>query len=503
MFIDPHAHDLAKELDGLPLALVTTGAYLRQVSTRLDVYLCHYRTSWSKLQMKSRRLLSYQDRTLHNTWNISLKHIENQNKSAGQLLRLLGYFDNHDIWYELLAAGSAGGPEWFSRIVEDKVNFNEVMKVLSDHSLIEYSTGSGGYSLHACVHAWIMHVLNAERHMSMSRISVCCVGLSVPQENVSRYWEIERRLLLHAQKCVEAVSGGNDNEPQDDENYLNGLRKLGDLSRHQDKMAESEICYHHALKKSEKALGAQHTSTLNTLNNLGNLYKLQGRMVEAEAMYQRALEGTVKTLGPEHTSTLNTVNNLGALYKDQGNMVEAEAMYQRALDGFEKALGLEHTSTLSTVHNLGNLYKAQGKMVEAEAMYQRALEGYEKALGPEHTSTLNTVGNLGVFYYDQGKMVEAEAMYQRALDDFEKVLGPDHTSTLNTVYNMGVLYKSRNERKEAIELFERVMNGYENSFGPDHKETFEAAAILADLYQEDGREKEAELIATRLLNAHK
>jgi hypothetical protein len=31
-------------------------------------------------------------------------------------------------------------------------------------------------------------------------------------------------------------------------------------------------------------------------------------------MYQRALQGNEKALGAEHTSTLNIVNNLGILY---------------------------------------------------------------------------------------------------------------------------------------------------------------------------------------------
>jgi hypothetical protein len=173
---DPHAQDLAKELDGLPLAIATTGAYLRQVSTSLDVYLRDYRASWAKLQMRSPSLISYRDRTLYTTWNISLEHIEIQSKSAGQLLRLFGYFDNHDIWYELLAAGSEGSPEWFSTIVEDEISFSEAIRILTDHALIDYSTSSIGYSMHSCVHAWIKHVLNAERDLSMSRIVVCCIS---------------------------------------------------------------------------------------------------------------------------------------------------------------------------------------------------------------------------------------------------------------------------------------------------------------------------------------
>jgi hypothetical protein len=71
--------------------------------------------------------MSYQDRTMYTTWNISLTHIEMQNKSAGQLLRLLGYFANQDIWYELLAAGRKASPESFSKIVKEENGFSEAI----------------------------------------------------------------------------------------------------------------------------------------------------------------------------------------------------------------------------------------------------------------------------------------------------------------------------------------------------------------------------------------
>jgi len=49
----------------------------------------------------------------------------------------------------------------------------------------------------------------------------------------------------------------------------------------------------------------------------------------SEAMYLRALQGKERALGAEHTSTLDTINNLGNLYNNQGKMTkaEAEAMY--------------------------------------------------------------------------------------------------------------------------------------------------------------------------------
>ncbi|KAJ6267572.1 hypothetical protein PSV08DRAFT_404518 [Bipolaris maydis] len=56
------------ELDGLPLALVTVGVYLDQASTSFTDYLQLCKALWLRLQ------LSYEDRALYSTWNISLEH---------------------------------------------------------------------------------------------------------------------------------------------------------------------------------------------------------------------------------------------------------------------------------------------------------------------------------------------------------------------------------------------------------------------------------------------
>ncbi|KFY82629.1 hypothetical protein V500_10419 [Pseudogymnoascus sp. VKM F-4518 (FW-2643)] len=233
----------------------------------------------------------------------------------------------------------------------------------------------------------------------------------------------------------------------------------------------------------EKALGAEHTSTLKTVNNLGLLYAYQGKLVEAEQMHQRALQGKERAWGPEHTLTLDTVNNLGVLYKNQGKLVEAEQMYQQALQGYEKAWGPEHTSTLNTVNNLGLLYADQGKLVEAEQMYQRALQGMEKAWGLEHTSTLDTVNNLGNLYRNQGKLVEAEQMHQRALQGKEKAWGPEHTSTLKTVNNLGLLYKDQGKLAKAEQMYLRALRGYENALYPEHTLTLTTVEDLGHVLQ--------------------
>ncbi|KAH8587304.1 P-loop containing nucleoside triphosphate hydrolase protein [Bisporella sp. PMI_857] len=394
---DPDAIKLAKELDGFPLALATAGAYLNQVSISSADYFRLYKESWAKLQNTSPKLGSYEDRTLYSTWQISYDHVEQRNFLSAKLLRLWAYFDNQDLWFELLRHGDSNDPEWIRELTADELSFHDAVRILSDHGLVEVATSSeqriesNGYSIHGCVHSWTIHALNREWNFDLARLAIKSVGAHVPGEEDGRPWLMQRRLLQHAARCSYIVVKGLVADDGMDWAYY----------------------------------------------NLGLLYADQGKLAEAESMYERALAGKEKALGAEHTSTLDTVNNLGLLYADQGKLAEAESMYERALAGKEKALGAEHISTLDTVNNLGNLYKSQGKLAEAESMYERALAGKEKALGAEHISTLNTVNNLGLLYADQGKLAEAESMYEQALAGYEKALGDEniqtHIPALNTM----------------------------------------------------------------------
>ncbi|KAM0124186.1 hypothetical protein ACHAO1_011111 [Botrytis cinerea] len=501
---DPDAIALVKELDGLPLALSTAGVYLKHVTTSFSDYLQLYNKSWLKLQTKSLRLYSYEDRTLYTTWQITFKRIQEQNPASAQLLKLWGYFHREDLWFDLLRHANSTDNEWILKLIEDELSFNEAITPLCIFGLVDQDRSlqqqvmARGYSVHSCVHSWIVFVLNKEWDKSLAHVALTCVASEVPGTNEKYWWLTQRRLLQHAIRQDFFIE---DAKVDIDRLYWE-FDNLGNLYSNQDKLAEAEVMYRRALEGCEKALGPDHTSTLGTVNNLGALYSDQGKLAEAEVMYLRALEGYEKVLEPDHTSTLETVNNLGTLYSDQGKLAKAEVMYRRALEGKEKALGPDHTSTLGTVHNLGDLYSDQGKLVEAEVMYLRALEGYEKALGPDHTSTLHTVHNLGDLYSDQGKLVEAEKMYLRALEGYEKALGPDHTSTLGTVHNLGILYKNQGKLVEAEKMYLRALEGYEKALGPDHTSTLHTVHNLGDLYSDQGKLVEAEKMYCRALKGY-
>ena len=344
--IDPAAVELVKELDGLPLALSTAGAYLMHVTTSFSDYLRLYKASWLKLQTTSPRLTSYEDRSLYTTWQITFDRIQQHNAASAKLLKLWAYFDRQDVWFELLRHATSADDKWIQKLIEDELNFNEAVALLCSFGLVDADQslqqqfGSGGYSMHSCVHSWTVFVLNKKWDEGLARLALICVASEIPSTNEKNWWLLQRRLLQHTtRQDLFIVDGKVD---------IVGL----------------DWAFH----------------------NLGDLYFDQGKLAEAEKMYIRALQGKEEALGPDHTSTLDTVNNLGNLYADQGKLAEAEKMYIQALQGYEDALGPELVSSylpaLNTMFNFGDLCSQTNQTDMAKAMYNRALSGYTMIQGP-------------------------------------------------------------------------------------------------------------------------
>ena len=301
---------LTKRLDGLPLALATAGAYLDQVTISVADYLQLYDTSWRELHESDIGLDSYEDRTLYSTWRISYDRIEQQNELAAKLLRLWCYFSNRDLWYELLSAGPSEEIPWIRELTSSLHVFSQAMRILCNYGFVEGETllqedlDSGGYSIHNCVHSWIIHALNSQRDPILARYAVDATARRIPDEDDPKLWITQRRLLQHVDRCVEHVKGQLVMQPD----IELALHKFGDLYRYQGKLAEAEEMYPRALQGFEKALGRDHTPTLNTVNNLGNVYRDQGKLVEAEEMYERALQG--KGEGARSGSHVNAQDRL-------------------------------------------------------------------------------------------------------------------------------------------------------------------------------------------------
>lgn len=111
-----------------------------------------------------------------------------------KLLRFWAYFDNQDIWLELLQHSDSWVPKWIRKLVENELNFTAAVQVLCDYRLVEADSSSQewiksrGYSIHGCVHSWMIHVLNQEWDYGLARLALCFVAKHAPGKESANWW---------------------------------------------------------------------------------------------------------------------------------------------------------------------------------------------------------------------------------------------------------------------------------------------------------------------------
>jgi tetratricopeptide (TPR) repeat protein len=513
---------LLNKLDGLPLALTLAGTHLQVMS--ITDYLELYDDCWESLH--SEEIHDYPRRTIATTWLVSFKHIEAVDKPAATLLKIWGFLDNRDIWYELLGQKIS------------KLSFFKTMKLLLDHSLIEQAESTSSYGIHSVVHEWIKsHWSDVQNFLG----AVACVGRAVPDSDSPEHWNLKQRLLPHADRLMEKLKRdgttmypketivnldigaafsslgrlythqGRHSEAQYmyeraiDAFQVSGREKvplfetmdgMGTVFAYQGRNAEAEMMWLKAIEGLEKLVGTEHRSTLQAICNLGLLYAGCGRLSEAERELLRVLKVKQRIAGPDDPSTLNAANNLGLLYVEQGRLDEAEKLYHEQVRS-AGTLGPNHRSVLTITKDLGRLYKRQGRFNEAEKMYSRALEGFTQTLGPGHLETIESVSNMGELLSNQGRFPEAERIYSQMLHSLQKSYKPDNPAILAMYHRLGRLYSDQEKILEAKEMYLRTIEGRERALGADHRATLLSAYHLASLYEREGQDDLAKPLMIR------
>ncbi|KAF1829960.1 hypothetical protein BDW02DRAFT_124922 [Decorospora gaudefroyi] len=361
-------------LHGLPLALTQAGSYMRETNASAATYAKHYDSTWGRLMKKEERfpLEEYSDRSVLTTWTISYEQVQRQSEEAACLLKLWGFLDSGEVWYELIAAskdlaGETGVPTWLLEIAEDELAFSEAIGLLSRCSLVDGQEGTDSHSMHSVLHRWCGYLAeDGERH-ELGCLAAGLVALSVPSESDVEFWRKRKRIMAHGLR----VSG-----------WTVGA---GGLSE-------------------ERAVGTSIQP--GSFYNLGYLLGDEDRQ-RAVQMYQRALDGYEKAWGPEHTSTLDTVNNLDTLYVDLGRLDEAETMLQRVLDGYAKVVSPDNLMTyVPALNNMGafaSLRESQGCVDDARWWYSQALLGYEKTFGRDHDKCESLRTKLALLARNEGE----------------------------------------------------------------------------------------------------
>ncbi|KAL9079075.1 MAG: hypothetical protein Q9157_002001 [Trypethelium eluteriae] len=506
---------LIRMLDGLPLALTHAGTFIRETDISASEYVELYQDTWASLMEEQDKFhLDEYDRPMLTTWMVSYEQVKRQSEEAADLLKLWGFLNSDDVWYQLLATAAEFGrdepvSDTLFRIGESRLAYASAIKILSRYSLVDANNQSqatlthseSGHSMHKVLHQWCKQLSQGQERIAMAMYALALV-IEINPDQAEEDWKLMLRLLPHVTEMCKYMTDefckiSHRRDMTEIEAWR--LHKLGTFSMKVQETHASEKLLHYALQEYEKLYDSGGCYTSCILGDLGAVNTTLGRFEEAEHYLKRALIQTEKKPDLEELSTLIVIHNLGHLCIATEKYGEADNFIQRALEGKKRLLGGRHPSTLRSVRLLGDLYYEQRRLSEAQTKYEEVLRAQEFTLGANHMSTLDTVHNLGNLFQQQGNSKRAEEMYLRALQGTKEVVGPSNFLITSTATELFHLYEKQERFCEALEVFEPIMNEANTSFGAEHSSTLSATYSVAYLYKKQEQFQEAERLFHSLL----
>lgn len=490
------AKDIARAMDGLPLALDQAAAYIEETGCSLYDYIGHYRQQrLALLAMRGSSVVEHPE-PVAATWGISFQNVEQSNPAAAELLRLCAFLHPDAILEEILRAAADEPGTAMHSLLGDAVRFDAAISVLRGFSLVRRNPETHTLSMHRLVQAVLKDAMPDDVQRLWAERTIRAINRVFPDCEEVTNWEMCRRCLPHVQTCVQHIEQWDIAFPE----AAHLLDQAGLYLLDQAHYMQASAMLRNALAIRERVQGPDHADVAESLNNLAGVYLYQGKYVTAEPLLLRALAVRERAQGPEHPDVANCLNNLALLYNHQGKYALAEPLFQRALVIWERAQGAEHPDVARTLNNLAMLYQVQKRYTEAEPLYQRALAIWEQIRGLAHPDIAVILNNLALLYQGQGRYAEAEAFFQRVLDIRAQTLGPEHPGVAYSLTYLAHLYQHQYKYTEAELFYKQALSIRRRALGPEHPDNAYTLNDLARLYTMRGKYTEAEPLFQQALH---
>ncbi|MCJ1245932.1 hypothetical protein MMC30_003136 [Trapelia coarctata] len=418
--------------------------------------------------------------TILTTWSISYSAVVQKNEDAAKLLRLWGYLDSQDVWYELLKwqIYQDAAPEWLRRITATESAFFKTIQALVEFSLIEEEESSDSYSMHSVVHDWIRWQINQSKTDGLARTSVCCVGLARPRLDSVDQWTRTRRLLPNCIVVARRFVTEDYFLDYSDDCVKTSLESIGDVLVKLKNYEEAGEFYSSLLSRAQNSLGIDHGYVLTIMLGKAALQARENKPAEADPIFMQVFERLEAAPSLNYSALLRMGLKVGIIYREQGRWDIAGTALKIVLKGSQNKPGGYREIELAAIQSLAGVYAVQGNLTEAEALSEQVFNSMEKELSMNNALTLAAGNLLGSLYMRMGKLTQGHEILTRVLMGQEKLLGKEHPESLDTVYMLARLCLKEGKLLDYKAMLERAVTGYRETFGADHEVTL---AIVADL----------------------
>jgi tetratricopeptide (TPR) repeat protein len=486
------AEQLARALDGLPLALEQAAAYIvASNGLTFGRYLTSYRSEGLKRLEARRPALGNYPRSVVSTWAANFDAVQKGSPAAADVLWLSAFLAPDAIPFELLTRGASElGPEAqaaLGNVDEASLIIHDLLRPLGRFSLIRIDGHAETFSIHRLVQEVLKAAMDDPTCRLWAERAVRMVSKALPAAAYTN-WPLCGRLLPHALSVASWIERYN----MEFTEAALILNNTAIYLRERGQYGEAGPLFRQAMEICRRTLGERHPVYAIFLNNLALLYEATGLYAEAEPLYKQAIEIQRTALGEGHPGYATSLNNLALLYRLTRRYAEAEPLYKQATEIRRETLGEGHPDYAQSLNNLAELYRVMGRYGEAEPFYRQAMEIRSKALDQGHPDLAQSLNNMALLYVAMDRHSEAETLHKRAIEIRRAALDERHPDYASSLHNLAGLYVAMGCHTEAETLYKQAIEIYRTTLGEQHPSYATSSHNLAGLYFAVGRRVEAE-----------
>ncbi len=371
---------IARQLDGLALALEQAGAYIDKQRLSFAEYLNRWQAKRPEvLGWHDPRLMQY-PASVAVTWETTFAQLTEPQR---RLLEALSWLDPEPIPLFLFDAAP------LAAAIPDP---RDALAGLAAYSLVRFGAAGDAILVHRLVQEITRGRIPEADRTTALKTALDAVDTAVTGDPGDvRTWNIWTPLAVH----VDAVSRHADAvglaEP--------AARLMNDLGLYWENRGQyrtAEPLMRRALHIDELSFGHVHPRVATDLNNLATLLQATNRLAEAEPLMRRAMQIDELAFGNDHPKVAIRLSNLATLLKDTNRLAEAEPLMRRALQIDELSFGNDHPNVARDLNNVAQLLQDTNRLAEAEPLMRRALRIDELSFGRDHPNVAGDLNNLAV-----------------------------------------------------------------------------------------------------------
>ncbi len=498
------ARELAREMDGLPLALDQAGAYIETDRCRVGEYLALYRERRAELLQRRGATHSDHPASVATTFSLAFEKVDKANPAATDLLLFCAFLQPDAIPEELITLAPDPGP-----LLQplDPVKFHDALQTLLSYSLIGL-VDRAAQARTLTMHRLVQAVLQDAMDEPVQWIERAARALVKAYEAAGAYMASEEefyRLIArtarydpHARECAGLIERWDLARAE----LALLLFAAGKSLRVRALYGLAEPLLRQAVSLCERVVGREHILTAQCLGVLALLYQEIGQYEQAEALYRQALK--INERLPNNTlATIRSLDNLGQFLIEIGDYTRAQQCLERALALHHQAYGPEHPVSPALLHNLSRLYLELGQHQPARQLHEQASSirrMQQSADAPPFVELLHAI-QLDI---EQGEYERAESLCREAQENLDRAgMPPAHPYRAELLLHKAEIYTHQHKQAEAEKLFRRALHILRPVLGPDHAEIAYVLDELAKLLAGQRRYVEAEALYGQALAMRK